>query len=129
MSLSSLLLALGLMFISVSDPPLPPNHTESDYPPVLTSSYCSLNPFVGNPLAYSLYKSNRVQFTSNVHLSVTGGSVDGVFYKYTGEGGRKRSRRVEEEVDMSQQSLECMRINEGNDEVRGGRRETERATQ
>ena len=80
MSLSSLVMAIGLMFLSVSDPPPPASHTDS----------C-----IGNRRAYDIYKTNRAQFSANVETSVSGGTVDGVYYEAASFANRKRSLSVE----------------------------------
>ncbi|GMH51528.1 hypothetical protein TrRE_jg2414 [Triparma retinervis] len=97
MSLSSLVMAIGLMFLSVSDPTPTASQTDS----------C-----IGNARAYDTYKNNRAQFSANVETSVSGGTVDNVYYEAASFTGRKRSLSVEEEIDMSQHTLDCMHINE-----------------
>lgn len=108
MSLSSLVMAIGLMFLSVSDP----TPTTRMIPGEPTSCCSQVDSCVGNARAYEMYKNHRHQFSSNVEISISGGTIDGVYYEAASYASRKRGPSVEEEVDMSQQSLECMHINE-----------------
>ena len=79
------------MFLSVSDPTPTASQTDS----------C-----IGNARAYDTYKNNRAQFSANVETSVSGGTVDNVYYEAASFTGRKRSLSVEVRMRREERSVD-----------------------